>query len=56
MRGRIVGVLLRVDMVALRGVGVVRRLFVIAGLVVLGGVFVVFAGLLVVFGSLLVRC
>lgn len=53
--GGLVAVLLRLALVPLRRVGVVRRLLVVAGLVVLGRVFVMLARLLVVFGGLLVR-
>ncbi len=55
VHGRIVGVLLRVDLVTLSGVGVMRGLLVVAGLVVLGSLFVMLGGLLVVLGGLLVR-
>jgi hypothetical protein len=37
-----------------RGMGVVRRLFVIAGLVMLGGFAVMFCGMLVMLGGLVV--
>jgi hypothetical protein len=37
-----------------RGVGVVRRLFVIAGLVMLGGLAVMLGGMLVMLGGLVV--
>ena len=40
--------------VTMRGVGVVRRLFVMAGFVVLGGFTVMLGGMLVMFGGLVV--
>ena len=40
--------------VTMRGVGVVRRLFVIAGFVMLGGFAVMFCGMLVMLGGLVV--
>ena len=51
----LVPVLLRLALMALRGVGVVRRLLVVARLVLLGGVLVMFARLLMMLGGLLVR-
>ena len=40
--------------VTMRGVGVVRRLFVIAGFVVFGGFTMMLGGMLVMFGGLVV--
>jgi hypothetical protein len=52
---RLVSMFLRVDLMALGGVGVVRGLLVVARLVMCGGVLVVLRRLLVVLGGLLVR-
>jgi hypothetical protein len=52
MTARLDVVMFSVAGMTVGGVGVVRRLFVIAGFVVLGGFTVVLGGMLVVFGGL----
>ena len=52
MTARLDMVIFGVAGMAMRGVGVVRRLLVIAGFVVFGGFTVMLGGVLVMFGSL----
>ena len=54
MTARLGVVMLGVAGMAVRGVGVVRRLFVVAGFVMLGGFAVMFRGMLVMLGGLVV--
>jgi hypothetical protein len=54
VRGRIIGMLVRVSLVTLGGLGVMRSLLVVPCFVVLGGLFVMLTGLLVVLSGLLV--
>jgi hypothetical protein len=54
MTARLDVVMFSVAGMTVGGVGVVRRLFVIAGFVMLGGFTVVLGGMLVVFGGLVV--
>ena len=54
MLSRLCCVMLGVQMMTVRGVGVVSRLLVVAGLRVLGGHLVVLGGVFVMFGCFLV--
>jgi hypothetical protein len=54
MTARLDVMMLGVAGVTMRGVGVVRRLFMIAGFVMLGGFAVMLRSMLVVFGGLIV--
>jgi hypothetical protein len=53
--GRIVGVLFRMGLVALGGVGVMSSLFVVSGLMLLRGMLVLLTRFLVLLGGFLVR-